>query len=392
MGRPTFVVLTLLPLLQSVQFITTPPELSSPPPPPPPPHPFSYSLSFDAIADDAPDQAFQSRGRYHGGRRPSSDDSLPVIPPSALDKPSFMKRYHRRRTTSWGVTARSPMIVTLHDTRFVECRWWTDGWTVVTWRSSASMIPAPDEGKKLVVRMQIFSVTQTTMDKSTALGHTRWRPSDKVGLVWRCGQWLWSAAPHDTGWQIDRRVGFFCCCLFVFCLFVLYFCLVCFVVFFDTNTTANTGSLIFFCDFMQYKLMEVPSEDVTFSVLRSQQFSLDILVLFALHSFNKQTTAVHTQFPNQSCFSSVKVRSWPAFWTTRSRCAHLFLLCGKELLAASQHDVPVPWQWLGWLSRCDVQMWCACHVSTPVRAAQVTDTVIVKSSLILTTYISLNYF
>ena len=42
------------------------------------------------------------RGRYHGGRRPSSDDSLhspTVIPPSALDKPSIMKRYHRRPTT-----------------------------------------------------------------------------------------------------------------------------------------------------------------------------------------------------------------------------------------------------------------------------------------------------
>ena len=42
-----------------------------------------------------------SWGRYHGGRRPSSDDSLhspTVIPPSALDKPSIMKRYHRRRT------------------------------------------------------------------------------------------------------------------------------------------------------------------------------------------------------------------------------------------------------------------------------------------------------
>ena len=38
-------------------------------------------------------------------------------------------------------------MVTLHDTRFVECRWWNDGWTVKTviiWRSSASMIPAPD--------------------------------------------------------------------------------------------------------------------------------------------------------------------------------------------------------------------------------------------------------
>ena len=33
----------------------------------------------------------RTRGRYHGGRRPSSDDSFhspTVIPPSALDKPS----------------------------------------------------------------------------------------------------------------------------------------------------------------------------------------------------------------------------------------------------------------------------------------------------------------
>ena len=70
-----------------------------------------------------------------------------------LDKPSIMKRYHRR--VSWsvtivderrGVTSRLPTMVTLHDTRFVECRWWNDGWTaktVVTWPSSASMIPAP---------------------------------------------------------------------------------------------------------------------------------------------------------------------------------------------------------------------------------------------------------
>ena len=42
----------------------------------------------------------QTWGRYHGDRRPSSDDSFhspTVIPPSALDKPSVMKRYHRRR-------------------------------------------------------------------------------------------------------------------------------------------------------------------------------------------------------------------------------------------------------------------------------------------------------
>ena len=40
-------------------------------------------------------------GRYHGGRPPSSNDSFhspTVIPPSALDKPSIMKSYHRRQT------------------------------------------------------------------------------------------------------------------------------------------------------------------------------------------------------------------------------------------------------------------------------------------------------
>ena len=43
-----------------------------------------------------------TRGRYHGGRQPSRDDSFhsaTVIPPLALDKPSIMKRYHRRQTT-----------------------------------------------------------------------------------------------------------------------------------------------------------------------------------------------------------------------------------------------------------------------------------------------------
>ena len=76
-----------------------------------------------------------SRGRYHGARRPSSDDSfhsLTVIPPSALDKPSVMKRDHRRRTYSHTSPRRSPTMVTLHDTRFVECRWWNGGWTEKT--------------------------------------------------------------------------------------------------------------------------------------------------------------------------------------------------------------------------------------------------------------------
>ena len=72
-------------------------------------------------------------GRYHGGRRPSSDDSFhspTVILPPALDKPNIMKRYHRRRTCSHTSPRRSPTMVTLRDSRFVECRWWNDGWTV----------------------------------------------------------------------------------------------------------------------------------------------------------------------------------------------------------------------------------------------------------------------
>ena len=57
-----------------------------------------------------------------------------------------MKRDHRRRACSHTSPRPLPTMVTLHDTRFVECRWWNDGRTVktvVTWRSSASMIPAP---------------------------------------------------------------------------------------------------------------------------------------------------------------------------------------------------------------------------------------------------------
>ena len=82
-------------------------------------------------------------------RRVASFHSPTVIPPSALDKPSIMKRYHRRRTFSHTSPRRSPTMVRLHDTRFVECRWWNDGWIVkpvVAWRSSASRTPAPGCG------------------------------------------------------------------------------------------------------------------------------------------------------------------------------------------------------------------------------------------------------
>ena len=43
-----------------------------------------------------------------------------------------MKRYHRRQMCSHSSPHRSPTMVTFHDTRFVECRWWNDGWTVKT--------------------------------------------------------------------------------------------------------------------------------------------------------------------------------------------------------------------------------------------------------------------
>ena len=89
-------------------------------------------------------------GRYHGGRRPSNDDSFhspTVILPAALDKTSIMQGYHRRWTCSHTSPRRSPTMVTLHDNRFAEYRWWNDGWTVksvVIWQSSAPVIPASD--------------------------------------------------------------------------------------------------------------------------------------------------------------------------------------------------------------------------------------------------------
>ena len=88
---------------------------------------------------------------WPGARIMEADDrqlttvfSLTIIPPSAHDKPSIMKLYHRWRTCSHTSPRCSSTMVTLHDTRFVECQWWNDGWTVVTWQSSASTIPAPE--------------------------------------------------------------------------------------------------------------------------------------------------------------------------------------------------------------------------------------------------------
>ena len=60
-------------------------------------------------------------------------DTLPLrqrgrFPHRHIDIPSIMKRYHRRRMCNHTSPRRSPTMVTLHDTRFVECRWWNDGW------------------------------------------------------------------------------------------------------------------------------------------------------------------------------------------------------------------------------------------------------------------------
>ena len=95
--------------------------------------------------------------------------------------PSIMKRYHRRRTTRWVVTARSPTMVALHEAQFVKCRWWNDGWTVktvITWRSSASMIPAPG------------AETQPTSPRTDTIAPSNWQGSQyrtnfKVtGMTW----------------------------------------------------------------------------------------------------------------------------------------------------------------------------------------------------------------
>ena len=129
------------------------------------------------------DRGPNTMGRYHGGRRTSSDDSFhspTIIPPSALDKPSSMKHYHHRRTTRWGVTARSPMMVRLHDTRFVACWWWNDGWTVktvVTWWSPVSMIPAPGPEYQPRVENKEESMQQTRRQSCTYTLYFHWPSS-----------------------------------------------------------------------------------------------------------------------------------------------------------------------------------------------------------------------
>ena len=100
--------------------------------------------------------------RYHGGRRPSGDDSFhspTVFPPSALDKPSIMKRYYRRWSCSHTSPRRSPTMVTHHDTQFVECRWWSDVWTVKTRHLTA--VGLHDTGPRSMVKC--FNITYTCL-------------------------------------------------------------------------------------------------------------------------------------------------------------------------------------------------------------------------------------
>ena len=98
----------------------------------------------------------QTRGRYHGGRPPSSDHSLhspTVIPPSALDKPSIMKRYHYRWTCSHTSPHRSPTMVTLHVRGLPSA---DGGMTVGLWRLSSLDGRRPPWYRPLVTELQIF--------------------------------------------------------------------------------------------------------------------------------------------------------------------------------------------------------------------------------------------
>ena len=102
------------------------------------------------------------------------------------------------------MTARSPTMVTLHESRFVECRWWNDGWTVktvVTSRSSASMIPVPDLSFFLLCHRYLV----ICRDHRHVAG-PRSRHSTMVGLV---AVWLLSlltVVPQLFVTKLDMRI------------------------------------------------------------------------------------------------------------------------------------------------------------------------------------------
>ena len=110
------------------------------------------------------------RGWYHGGRRPSSDYSFhspTVIPPLALDRLSIMKCYHHWWTCSHRSPRCSPMIVTLHDTWFVECRLWND----VEWWLDCGKLSSLDSRQPPWYRPQV-----STTCRESIYTHTNFLP------------------------------------------------------------------------------------------------------------------------------------------------------------------------------------------------------------------------
>ena len=93
----------------------------------------------------------------------------------------------RRRTTRWDVTARSPTMVALHGTRFVECRWWNDGLTVVI----LTIVGLRDTGPWF--GCGFFSAAQIRK-----LSDLRQVSPDRVEIEWSCSV-RWTCPTQSSG-------------------------------------------------------------------------------------------------------------------------------------------------------------------------------------------------
>ena len=100
------------------------------------------------------EQDLAAYGRPGVGIIEDDDRQVTTVQPSFHHRHSTNRECHEALPSSANDEVRCDCtfadmtMVTLHDTRFVECRWWNDGWTVksvVTWRSLDSMIPAPEQ-------------------------------------------------------------------------------------------------------------------------------------------------------------------------------------------------------------------------------------------------------
>ena len=69
------------------------------------------------------------------------------------------------------MTARSLTMVTLHDTWFVECQWWNDGWTVKT--RHLTVVGLHDTGPRMTDRSSIFSRSVHFVVKEMTLKETQ---------------------------------------------------------------------------------------------------------------------------------------------------------------------------------------------------------------------------